>query len=105
MNHTKTTSLRLGLLNDLIYYLTWGKQQVSNNLEWRPIPKFPGYEVSATLLVRYISTKRIIPQRHTIEGNKVLIHRNGWNTEVFVHEQYLSAFPEKRDAVYVKKVA
>lgn len=80
---------------------------MSNNLEWRPIRKFPGYEVSATLLVRYSSTNRLIPQRRDpFKRNAkpvVIMHRNGWNTECFVEEMYLLAFPEKRAEYYQKE--
>lgn len=69
---------------------------MNKEVEWRPIQKFPGYEVSDTGLVRYISTKHIIPKLRTREGDTVMMHRNGWNTECFVSEMYYLAFPEKR---------
>jgi hypothetical protein len=69
---------------------------MNEKAEWRPIQKFPGYEVSDTGLVRFISTKHILPKSRSREGDTVLMHRSGWNTEVFVSEIYYHAFPEKR---------
>lgn len=72
---------------------------MSENSDWRPIRKFPGYEVSVDMVIRSTLTKRIIPKRLTSGGAMVLIQRNGWNTECFVLEMYLHAFPEKRAMV------
>ncbi len=69
---------------------------MSNGTEWRKIRKFPDYEVSDTAVVRYISTKHIIPKLRSRKGATVMMHRNGWNIEAFVDEIYSDAFPEKR---------
>jgi len=69
---------------------------ISEDVEWRPIKKFPGYEISDTRRVRYTLTNRTISQRMTASGYTVLLHRLGWNTECFVEEMFLLAFPEVR---------
>lgn len=82
---------------------------MSNNLEWRQIRKFPGFEVSTTLLVRSSSTKRIVRQRvepfAAERRSKVILPRNGFTTEAFVHELFLTAFPEKAAEYYQKREA
>lgn len=80
-----------------------------NKTEWRKMAKFPDYLISDTKQIKSSLTNRSIPQRMDMfnkeRGNKVMLHRGGWNTECFVDEMFLLAFPEKRAEVYGKKAA
>lgn len=71
--------------------IPWGIQlKMSNGLEWAPILKFPGYEISKTHLVRNIRTKRIVSQRidpfdREMKPRVTLVRKDN-AVEVFVQE-------------------
>ena len=71
-----------------------------DDVQWRHMWKFPGFEVSTDHQVRNADSKMLVRQRlgpfGRVEGARVLLPRGYSMVEVFVQELVYEYFPELR---------
>lgn len=66
---------------------------------WRPVWKFPGYEVSDKGQFRYTSMNRILTPTIGVNGLTVTMFKHGYNIVAHVEEHYLIVWPEMRNQI------